>query len=473
MLVPVILSGGAGSRLWPVSREAYPKPFIRLADGKTLLQKTFERAAAIPGVDTVITVTNREYYFLTRDEFQKTASAHRQIFVLEPCGRNTAPAVAMAAFHAAALYGADTQLLVLAADHLIDDQGAFRAAVDDARRLAADGTLVTFGVTPTRAETGYGYIECGEPASRAGSYAVKRFVEKPNAEVAAQFVASGSFLWNSGMFCLGAQAYLDALKACEPGMYAAARECWNATAKDVAEKIDLHATRFAAMHDVSIDYAVMEKHANVAVVRADFPWNDIGSWSALGELTAADGDGNRVSGEAIIVGSTGCYIQSDSRVVAAIGLENLIIVDTPDALLVSDKRCVQDVKQVVSALKLTNHAAQQVHRTVHRPWGSYTVLEEGPMHKIKRIVVKPGASLSLQMHHHRSEHWVVLSGAAEVVNGERDLIVNANESTFIPPGTRHRLANRGTEDLMMIEVQTGSYVGEDDIVRYEDVYGRV
>jgi mannose-1-phosphate guanylyltransferase/mannose-6-phosphate isomerase len=473
MLVPVILSGGAGSRLWPVSREAYPKPFIRLADGKTLLQKTFERAAAIPGVDTVITVTNREYYFLTRDEFHKTASAHRQIFVLEPCGRNTAPAVAMAAFHAAALYGADTQLLVLPADHLIDDQGAFRTAVNDARRLAVDGTLVTFGVTPTRAETGYGYIECGEAAARAGSYGVKRFVEKPNAQVAAQFVASGSFLWNSGMFCLGAQAYLDALKACEPGMYAAAHACWDATDKHVAEKVDLSPSHFAALDDVSIDYAVMEKHGHVAVVRADFPWNDIGSWSALGELTAADADGNRVSGEAIIVGSTGCYIQSDSRVVAAIGLENLIIVDTPDALLVSDKRRVQDVKQVVAALKLSNHAAQQVHRTVHRPWGSYTVLEEGPMHKIKRIVVKPGASLSLQMHHHRSEHWVVLSGAAEVVNGERDLIVNANESTFIPPGTKHRLANRGTEDLMMIEVQTGSYVGEDDIVRYEDVYGRV
>jgi mannose-1-phosphate guanylyltransferase/mannose-6-phosphate isomerase len=473
MLVPVILSGGAGSRLWPVSREAYPKPFIRLADGKTLLQKTFDRAAAIPGVDTVITVTNREYYFLTRDEFQKTASAHRQLFVLEPCGRNTAPAVAMAAFHAAALYGADTQLLVLPADHLIDDQGAFSAAVDEARALATDGTLVTFGVTPTRAETGYGYIECGAAAARTGSYGVKRFVEKPNAQVAAEFVASGAFLWNSGMFCFGAQAYLDALRTCEPEMYAAALACWDETDTHVAEKVDLHPALFAALKDVSIDYAVMEKHADVAVVRADFPWNDIGSWSALGELTEADAQGNRVSGEAIIVGSTDCYIQSDSRVVAAVGLKNLIIVDTPDALLVSDKRCVQDVKQVVSVLKLTNHSAQQVHRTVHRPWGSYTVLEEGPMHKIKRIVVKPGASLSLQMHHHRSEHWVVLSGAAEVVNGERDLIVNANESTFIAPGTKHRLANRGTEDLTMIEVQTGSYVGEDDIVRYEDVYGRV
>jgi mannose-1-phosphate guanylyltransferase/mannose-6-phosphate isomerase len=469
----VILSGGAGSRLWPVSREAYPKPFIRLADGKTLLQKTFERASAIPGVDTVITVTNREYYFLTRDEFRKTASSHRQIFVLEPCGRNTAPAVAMAAFHAATLYGADTQLLILPADHLIDDAGAFLTAVDEAQRLARDGTLVTFGVTPTRAETGYGYIECGAAAARKGSYGVKRFVEKPNAQVAAEFVTSGRFLWNSGMFCLGAQAYLDALRACEPEVYAAAKACWDATSKDVAEKLDLHPASFAALKDVSIDYAVMEKHARVAVVRADFPWNDIGSWSALGELTAADADGNRVSGEAIMVGSTDCYVQSDSRVVAAVGLSNLIIVDTPDALLVSDKRCVQDVKQVVSVLKLSNHSAQQVHRTVHRPWGSYTVLEEGAMHKIKRIVVKPGASLSLQMHHHRSEHWVVLSGAAEVVNGERDLIVNANESTFIPPGTKHRLANRGTEDLMMIEVQTGSYVGEDDIVRYEDVYGRV
>jgi mannose-1-phosphate guanylyltransferase/mannose-6-phosphate isomerase len=473
MLVPVILSGGAGARLWPVSREAYPKPFIRLADGKSLLQKTFERAASIEGVDTVVTVTNREYYFLSRDEFQKCATSHRQLFILEPCGRNTAPAVAMAAFHAAALYGGDTQLLVLPADHLIDDPAAFRTAVDDAQRLARNGTLVTFGVTPTRAETGYGYIECGAAAARKGSYGVKRFVEKPNAEVAAEFVSSGRFLWNSGMFCLGAQAYLDALRTCEPEVYAAAQACWNATDRRDIAKLDLHPALFAALKDVSIDYAVMEKHRDVAVVRADFSWNDIGSWSALGELTPADADGNRVSGEAIMVGSTDCYIQSDSRVVAAVGLKNLIIVDTPDALLVSDKRCVQDVKQVVSVLKLSKHAAQQVHRTVHRPWGSYTVLEEGPMYKIKRIVVKPTASLSLQMHHHRSEHWVVLSGDAQVVNGERQLSVHANESTFIPPGTKHRLANNGTEDLVMIEVQTGSYVGEDDIVRYEDVYGRV
>ena len=473
MLIPVILSGGAGSRLWPVSREAYPKPFIRLADGKTLLQKTFERAASIDGVDSVLTVTNREYYFLTRDEYQKCGRTHRQLFLLEPCGRNTAPAVAMAAFYAAATWGNDAQMLVLPADHLIEDEPSFRAAVQDARELARNGTLVTFGIVPLRPETGYGYIECGPAAACKGSYRVKRFVEKPSSEVATQFMSSGRFLWNSGMFCFGAQAFLEALKECSPELYSKAAGCWDETDKREPEKISLHPNEFAKLNDISIDYAVMEKHRDVAVVRAEFPWNDIGSWSALGELTAPDGDGNRISGEAIMVGARDCYIQSDSRVVAAIGVQNLIVVDTPDALLVTDKAHVQDVKQVVSQLKLTNHTAQQIHRTVHRPWGTYTVLEDGALHKIKRIMVKPGAALSLQMHHHRSEHWVVVKGTAAVVNGNKEFTVRPNESTFIPAGRKHRLANPGSEDLVIIEVQTGSYLGEDDIVRYDEVYGRV
>jgi len=472
MLIPVILSGGAGSRLWPVSREAYPKPFIRLADGKTLLHKTLERAASLDGASAVMTVTNREYYFLTRDEYQKVGCGKRQLFLLEPCGRNTAPAVAMAALHASALYGGDVQLLVLPADHLIDGMDAFHAAVNDARKLAKSGMLVTFGVTPTRAETGYGYIECGAPAACKGSYRVNRFVEKPSSDLAATFMGSGRFLWNSGMFCFGARAYLDALARSAPEVHAAASACWEATEIHDPEKVDLPQAHFSRIPDISIDYAVMEKHPEVAVVRADFPWNDIGSWSALGELTPPDADGNRILGEAITIGTRDCYIQSDSRVVAAIGVTDLIVIDTPDALLVTDKAHVQDVKQVVSTLKLNNHAAQQMHRTVHRPWGTYTVLEEGPLHKIKRIVVKPHASLSLQMHYHRSEHWVVVSGLADVVNGNEHLAVGANESTFIPAGCKHRLANTGSEDLVIIEVQTGTYLGEDDIVRYEDVYGR-
>jgi mannose-1-phosphate guanylyltransferase / mannose-6-phosphate isomerase len=471
MLIPVILSGGAGSRLWPVSREAYPKPFIRLPDGKTLLQKTIERASRVGTADTFITVTNREYYFLTKEEYEKTGRRDRQLFLLEPCGRNTAPAVAMAALNAAEAFGPDAQLLILPADHLIDDHEAFAAAVQTAAQIARDGTLVTFGIVPTRAETGYGYIECGA-AEAVGTHRVARFVEKPALQLASEFVASGRFLWNSGMFCFSAGAYLQALEQCAPDLYRSAKACWDATDKANPDKIQLDADCFGRIEDISIDYAVMEKHSDVAVVRADFPWNDIGSWSAVSDLTPPDERGNRISGEAITVDANDCYIQSDCRVVAAIGVQNLIVVDTPDALLVTDKSRVQDVKQVVSQLKLQNHVTHQVHRTVHRPWGSYTVLEEGPNYKLKRIVVKPGAALSLQMHHHRSEHWVILSGTAEVVNGTKQYTVRPNESTFIPAGRKHRLANHGSEPLSIIEVQTGSYVGEDDIVRFEDVYGR-
>jgi len=472
MLIPVILSGGAGSRLWPVSREAYPKPFIRLGDGKTLLQKTYERAIGIEGVTSVITVTNREYYFLTKEEYQKVGGAQEQLFVLEPCGRNTAPAVAMAAFAAVAIDGTDAQLLVLPADHLIEDEVAFRASVEDARQLARNGTLVTFGVVPTHPETGYGYIECGAATEPCKGYRVARFVEKPSLEVASEFVSSGRFLWNSGMFCFGAHAFLRALEQCAPELYAKALRCWELTDKHDRCKVSLDASKFANLEDVSIDYAVMEKHAHVAVIPAGFDWNDIGSWNAVSELTAPDGDGNRVVGEAITVESRNCYIQSDSRVVAAVGVQGLVVVDTPDALLVIDKSRVQDVKRVVADLKLRNHAAHQIHRTVHRPWGTYTVLEEGQQHKVKRIVVKPHASLSLQLHHHRSEHWVVLSGTAEVVNDTKEYTVRASESTFIPAGHKHRLTNPDDTDLVIVEVQTGSYVGEDDIVRLEDVYGR-
>lgn len=472
MLIPVILSGGAGSRLWPVSREAFPKPFIRLADGKTLLQKTIERACGLEGVQAIYTVTNREHYFLTKDEFARCATGSREFFLLEPCGRNTAPAAAMAAFSALEAYGEDARLLILPADHLINDQPGFRAAVAEAYKLAEDGTLVTFGIAPRHAETGYGYIECGAAMESADAFRVKRFVEKPSLERAQAFLASGSFLWNSGMFCFGARAFLQALRDCAPNVYDSAELCWHATDRSTGDKIGLDATRFAAIEDVSIDYAVMEKSRNVAVVRATFDWNDIGSWTAVGDLTAPDANGNRLCGETVLVDTHDCYIQSDGRVVAAVGLKNLIVIDTPDALLVSDKNRAQEVKSVVSQLKLSNHPLHQFHRTVHRPWGTFTVLDEGPQHKMKRISVRPNAVLSLQMHHHRSEHWIVVSGRAEVVNGDREYIVEANESTFIPARTKHRLANSGSEDLVIIEVQTGSYLGEDDIVRFEDVYGR-
>ena len=471
MLLPVILSGGAGARLWPVSREAYPKPFIRLADGTSLLGRTLARAAGIAGVRDVVTVTNREYYFLTKDEYAaREGLAHA--FLLEPAGRNTAPAIAAAAFYAAGRHGRDCELLVLPADHLIADEARFGAAVESARALAKNGALVTFGVAPTRAETGYGYIECGAPVDGNGSCRVQRFIEKPAAEKARELIETGRFLWNSGMFLFRAGAFLDALERCDAALYGEARASWEATAPAEGDKISLHPQRFAALPDISVDYAVMEKHPDVMVVRAAFDWNDIGSWNALGMLTGADAQGNRTQGETVLMDAKNCYIQTDSRVVAAVGVEDLVIVDTPDALLVASKSRVQDVKQVVQRLKLTNHAAHLLHRTTHRPWGTYTVLEEGNGFKIKRIEVRPGGSLSLQMHHHRSEHWVVISGNARVVNGEQELDVAPNESTFIPPGRKHRLSNPGTERLVIIEVQTGAYLGEDDIVRFEDVYGR-
>jgi len=472
MLIPVILSGGAGSRLWPVSREAYPKPFIRLADGASLLRRTLERAMRVKGVSTVLTVTNREYYFLTKDEYASAAVKPDPVFLLEPCARNTAPAIAMAAFFAAHHHGADTELLILPADHLIEGDEAFASAVEAARHLAGQGLLVTFGISPTRPETGFGYIECGPAIDNHGSCRVARFVEKPTSEIAGSYISSGRFLWNSGMFCFRAERFLDALRVCDPALYEKAEACWKATASPVGDRVDLDAGRFSALPDISIDYAVMEKHQNVAVVKAGFKWNDIGSWKALSELTAADEHGNRTLGETVLMNARNCFIQSDSRVVAAVGVENLVIVDTPDALLVANKDHVQDVKQVVQHLKLTNHSTHLLHRTAHRPWGTYTVLEEGPGHKIKRIVVKPKASLSLQMHRHRSEHWVVLAGTARVVNDTREFTIEANESTFISAGHKHRLENPGAEDLVIIEVQTGSYVGEDDIVRFEDVYGR-
>jgi mannose-1-phosphate guanylyltransferase/mannose-6-phosphate isomerase len=471
MLLPVILSGGAGARLWPVSREAYPKPFIRLADGTSLLGRTLARAAGIAGVRDVVTVTNREYYFLTKDEYAaREGLVHA--FLLEPAGRNTAPAIAAAAFYAAGRHGRDCELLVLPADHLIADEARFGAAVESARALAQNGALVTFGVPPTRAETGYGYIECGAPVDGKGSCRVERFIEKPAAEKARELVETGRFLWNSGMFLFRAGAFLEALERCDAALYEQARASWEATPPVEGDKISLHAERFAALPDISVDYAVMERHDRVEVVKATFDWNDIGSWNALAALTPSDDRGNRTVGETVLMDARDCYIQSDSRVVAAVGVENLVIVDTPDALLIASRDRVQDVKQVVQRLKLANHSAHLLHRTAHRPWGTYTVLEEGPGYKIKRIVVKPGGSLSMQMHHHRSEHWVVISGTAQVVNGERELAIHPDQSTFIPAGHKHRLSNPGAEDLVIIEVQAGGYLGEDDIVRFDDVYGR-
>ena len=468
-LVPAILCGGVGSRLWPVSRDLHPKPFIRMSDGQSMLQKAFLRAAALPDVKEILTVTNRELFFKAEDEFREINSTGMATsFILEPFGRNTAAAIAAAALHAAKQYGEDAVLLVLAADHLISDQKAFGAAVANTVWLAQDGHLVTLGIKPEAAETGYGYIE-------AEGNKVLRFVEKPSREKAQSYYDSGRFLWNSGMFCFRAGALLDAMQAHCPDVLSATISCINesrvAQGKGVTQ-VDLDPALFAQVPDISIDYAVMEKSDHVAVVPCSIGWSDIGSWTTLGDLTAADTQGNRVDGDALLHDVANCYIRSDKRVVGAVGVENLIIVDTSDALLVADKSRAQDVKHLYTQLKEQGHEAHKLHTTVHRPWGTYTVLEEDPRFKIKRIMVKPGASLSLQMHHHRSEHWIVVKGMARVVNGENELFVSTNESTYIPAGHKHRLENPGVLDLVMIEVQSGEYLGEDDIVRFEDIYGR-
>jgi mannose-1-phosphate guanylyltransferase/mannose-6-phosphate isomerase len=468
-LIPTILCGGAGSRLWPVSRERHPKPFIRLADGQSLLQKAFLRGAALADVQEVLTVTNRELYFKTEDEFSEVNNDKLATsFILEPFGRNTAAAIAAAALHVAATHGEDALMLVLAADHLIVDQQAFAAAVDAACVLARKGKLVTFGIRPDAPETGYGYLE-------AEGNTVVRFIEKPSLDKAREYLESGRFLWNSGMFCFSAAAMLRAMETHCPDILAATKACMQQSR--VAEgkrftQLELQADSFAAVREDSIDYAVMEKSSDVAVVPCDIGWCDIGSWTAIGNLTAADAEGNRIEGEVLLHDVSNCYIQSRDRLVGAVGVNNLVIIDTPDALLVADRSRAQDVKHIYAKLKASGHEAHQLHRTVHRPWGTYTVLEDGPRFKIKRIEVKPGASLSLQMHHHRSEHWIVVSGMAKVVNGDQELFVNTNESTFIPAAHKHRLENPGVLDLVMIEVQSGEYLGEDDIVRFEDVYGR-
>lgn len=470
MLLPVILSGGAGSRLWPVSREALPKPFIELPDGETLLQKTLRRAISLSGVKRVLTVTNRDYYFLTRDEYESADTSITHDYLLEPVGRNTAPAIAAAALQASRAYGEDTVLLILPADHLINDQIAFAKAAEDAIELAKKGWLVTFGIEPTRAETGYGYIEKGQDIA-PGSYRVSRFVEKPDLKTAETYLASKSFAWNSGMFCFTAGTMIAALREYAPEVLGSIERTFVATRLDVSPVI-LDEKTFMACPDISIDYAVMEPANRVAMTSATFDWNDIGSWCAMADLIQADDRGNRINGEAILVDTDNCYIQSDSRIVAGVGIDNLLVVDTPDALLIAHQSRAQDVRTIVKQLKIAAHHTVHHHRTTHRPWGTYTVLEEGPGFKLKRIVVKPGASLSLQMHHHRSEHWVIVSGVAKIINGEIEILVERNESTYIPAGTQHRLTNPGAVDCIMIEVQTGDYLGEDDIVRFEDRYGR-
>ncbi|MCL9657984.1 mannose-1-phosphate guanylyltransferase/mannose-6-phosphate isomerase [Pseudomonas protegens] len=469
ILVPTILCGGAGSRLWPISREMHPKPFIRLADGQSLLQKALLRGARLQNVAEIVTVTNRELFFKTEDEFREVNDTSLPIsFILEPEGRNTAAAIATATLQVASNHGDGAIILVLAADHLISNQSAFADAVDQACELAERGKIVTFGIQPDSPETGYGYIE-------AEGTKVVRFIEKPSLEKAQEYIASERFYWNSGMFCFMAKTMLNDMELHCPKILATAKLCiaQSRILKDNNfTQIHLAPKEFSTIHENSIDYAVMEKSNQVAVVPCSIGWSDIGSWTALGELTSADANGNRVEGDALLHSTSNCTVHSNNRLIGTVGVKNLIIIDTPDALLVAEKSCAQDVKLLYTDLKTMEHETYKAHRTAHRPWGTYTVLEEGNGFKIKRIEVKPGASLSLQMHHHRSEHWIVVNGMAKVINGELEFYVNTNESTYIPATHKHRLENPGLIDLVMIEVQSGDYLGEDDIIRFEDSYGR-
>jgi mannose-1-phosphate guanylyltransferase / mannose-6-phosphate isomerase len=480
-IVPVILSGGAGTRLWPLSRETAPKPSMPLPDGETLLAKTAARALALPGVAELVTVTNREYYFHTRDAYAelRDGAPKRASFLLEPFGRNTAPAVALAALWIESTDADDAVLLVLPADHLVRDQRAFAAAVAQAARLARAGKLVTFGIRPAHPETGFGYIECGDAVANTtpSTFSARRFVEKPPLATARDYLAAGNYVWNSGMFCFTPAAIVAAFARHAPDVLDAVRPVARAlAAKNNGSMLEIDAGLFAAVPDISLDYAVMEKAAaagEVVVVRGSFDWSDIGSWQAVADLAPVDAHGNHGQGERVAIATKGTYVNAGDRLVATVGVENLVIIDTPDAVLVAHRDHLQRVKDVVGELKARGHESYRLHKTVARPWGAYTVLQEGPGFKIKRIEVKSGAALSLQLHHRRTEHWVVVAGVAKVTCGEEIFDVQANGSTYIPVETRHRLENPGRDPLVMIEVQCGDYLGEDDIVRFDDKYGRV
>lgn len=477
-LIPVILSGGTGARLWPISRESHPKPFITLPDGESLLQKTFARASQFSQAKEIITLTNKEYYLKSKAAYDTAALPHTlpQSWLLEPFARNTAPAIALAALNISEKFGSDAIMLVLPADHLITPVPLFMETCERAMTFAALGQIVTFGITPTTAETGYGYIECGEQmGTNTACRRVKRFVEKPSASVAKEYLASENFLWNSGMFCFKAGAILAQFTEHAPQLLQAASSCWQKSlhANKNQQVIEFDETSFSELESISIDYAIMEKSQDITVIRSDVEWRDIGSWEAYKKLFVSDSQGNTTFGDVIMIDSENNFIHSENRMVASIGISNLAIIDTPDAMLITHRDRTQDVKQIVQTLKNQAHESYLTHRTVIRPWGSYTVLEEGHAFKIKRIMVKPGASLSLQKHHQRSEHWVVVEGCAEIIIGDQQTFLNTNESTFVPMNTPHRLSNPGEAPLIIIEVQTGAYLGEDDIVRLEDSYGRV
>lgn len=477
-LQPVILSGGSGTRLWPLSREQYPKQLLALVGEETMLQATAGRLAGFGGrlavAQAPIVVCNEEYRFVTAEQLRAVGRASRDI-VLEPTGRNTAPALTLAAL---AAQEADPVLLVMPADHVITDQAAFQHTIAVGAKAAAGGALVTFGIVPDRPETGYGYIRSGEVLKDGGgARALLEFVEKPERATAEAYVASGAYYWNSGIFMMKASVWNAAVRRFAPEIAEACSVAIAGRSSD-ADFVRLDNAAFERSPSDSIDYAVMEKLAAApelgqgVVVPLAAGWSDVGAWDALWAVSAKDGDGNAARGEVMFESCRNTLVHAGSRLVAAVGCEDMVVVETPDAVMVAHMDRTQDVKKVVARLKAEGRTLTQSHRKVYRPWGWYDSIDAGERFQVKRIVVNPGARLSLQMHHHRAEHWIVVKGTAEVTNGERTFLLAENESTYIPLGHTHRLSNPGKVPLEIIEVQSGSYLREDDIVRFEDTYGR-